>query len=290
MKKFNILFLLFISLSLSAQEHRESISKTFQLGTAPSDYKVIVANITGNIKVEGYNGKTVQLELEQSIDSQSKERIEQIRQEVSLGIIEQDKILFLYMKTPCTQNPSYNDEVSLWEMIGQNNCKWQPKCHVQFDFVLKVPRQVSLRLATINNGDIAVKNVQGDIDVDNINGSIALEKIAGSIQASTINGDLDITYSSNPNKASRYYTLNGDINAYYLKGLAAQLSFKSFNGDFYTNLDNLSVLPTKIKKEKIKKGEGISYKIGGQSAMQVRNGTVALDFETFNGNVYVREN
>jgi len=135
-----------------------------------------------------------------------------------------------------------------------------------------------------------VNHVKGDVKVNNINGSIALKKVEGAVDAHTVNGSLDVEYSKNPTKDSRYYSLNGDINAHFKKGLSAQMSFESFNGDFYTNIEEIDMLPTNMKKTNSKnKGKGIKYKIGGKSKMQVRNGKTHLDFETFNGNAYIKE-
>ncbi|MEM1323762.1 MAG: hypothetical protein AAGG75_26105 [Bacteroidota bacterium] len=292
MKCCTSLLLLLISLSACAQRHDENIHKSFKLPGAISQAKVVVANITGHIEVEGHEGQDVQLELRKTLDAKSDKQLAEAKEEVSLGVIEENNVLYLYMKTPCSSNQPlhFGDNGQVWVRSGWNNCQWRPQYYYKFDFVLKVPKAIKIQLSTINDGDIVVKNVVGPIDVNNINGAIKLENIAGATKAHTINGDLDVTYTNNPSSASSYYTLNGDINAYYKKGLDAQLSFKSFNGEFFTNLPELSVLPTKVKKEESRKGKGINYKIGGESAMQVRDGTVPLDFETFNGNVYVREN
>ncbi len=80
--------------------------------------------------------------------------------------------------------------------------------------------------------------------------------------------------------------MNGDINALFVKGLAANVSFKSFNGDLYTNVQNLEGLPAIIEKKQDK--EGMNLKIGG-NRFKVGNGGALLDFETFNGDVIVKE-
>ena len=106
---------------------------------------------------------------------------------------------------------------------------------------------------------------------------------------STINGDLDINYISVPLTPSRFYTLNGDINATFNENLNAVLGFKSRNGDLFTNIDNIKYLPVKIEKTEVFDNGGIRYKIGEYTTIKVRNGGVKIDFETFNGNVIVKE-
>jgi hypothetical protein len=64
------------------------------------------------------------------------------------------------------------------------------------------------------------------------------------------------------------------------------LGFQSFNGSLYTNIDRLETLPAQVEKEK-KDGQ-IRYKIN-DNRFKVGAGGPLLDFETFNGNVYLKE-
>jgi DUF4097 and DUF4098 domain-containing protein YvlB len=154
------------------------------------------------------------------------------------------------------------------------------------DFVLKVPKGVFLSISTINEGNIDIAHVSGGVQASNINGSIKMTDLVSEASASTINGDVDIEYASNPKKDCRFYTLNGDINALFQKGLAANMSFESFNGDFFTNIEKLEPLPAQIEKRKDEKG--MKFKVN-DSRYKVGSGGAFLDFETFNGNVYLKE-
>ena len=48
------------------------------------------------------------------------------------------------------------------------------------DLDIKVPKNFSLKLSTINNGDILVENVVGVIEASNTNGGITLTNVGGS--------------------------------------------------------------------------------------------------------------
>jgi hypothetical protein len=78
------------------------------------------------------------------------------------------------------------------------------------------------------------------------------------------------------------------INALFQKGLAASLAFESFNGNFYTNIDDIETLPVKVVKMD-KEGDGVKYKVNGNRYQVGKGGGAFLDFETFNGNVYLKE-
>ena len=154
------------------------------------------------------------------------------------------------------------------------------------NFTVKVPYGINLAVSTINDGDISVEKVSGGLYADNINGSIRLTQISGATHVSSINGDIDLTYDSNPSLPCRYYALNGDINIHVKKGLGASVSFESFNGNFYTNVDAIESLPVALEKRP--KKDGVEYKING-NRYKVGSGGVFLDIETFNGDAYLKE-
>jgi DUF4097 and DUF4098 domain-containing protein YvlB len=56
------------------------------------------------------------------------------------------------------------------------------------DLELLVPRQTSLKLNTINMGEITVQGVSGEFEIGNVNGGITLNDVSGSVVAQTTNG------------------------------------------------------------------------------------------------------
>jgi DUF4097 and DUF4098 domain-containing protein YvlB len=170
---------------------------------------------------------------------------------------------------------------------NDDNCR--SEYDYKMDFTVKVPASVHIMVSTINNGDLIVENVKGTVNANNVNGSVKLTNLVREADARSVNGDVDIEYASNPVKDCSFYTLNGDINAIFQKGLAASLSFESFNGSFYTNIDNLEPLPVKVEQTTKGKGSGINYKVNGNRYQVGKGGGAYLDFETFNGNVYLKE-
>ena len=291
MKKIIFTIALFFPFLMFGQKFTETITKELTFSKTSKDNHLTLQNINGSIEVEGYHGSTIQLEIAKTITAKTQKRLDQGIQEIQVGVEDEGTEILVYMDSPCTEvKLKLGDDGKYYWQTQSNNCRWDTKYHFNLNYKLKIPHNLNITLSTINNGDIELNNVKGDIKVNNINGSIALTKVEGAVDAHTINGTLDVEYAKNPTKDSRYYSLNGDINAHFKKGLSAQMSFESFNGDFYTNIDDVKMLPTKIKKTNNKnKGKGIKYKVGGKSKMQIRNGKTHLDFETFNGNAYIKE-
>jgi hypothetical protein len=80
--------------------------------------------------------------------------------------------------------------------------------------------------------------------------------------------------------------LNGDINALFVKGLAANMSFKSFNGSLYTNVPKLEGLPAVLERKE--SNDGLKLKVSS-NRFKIGSGGALQDFETFNGDVIVKE-
>ena len=291
MKKLFFAIILFLPVLVFGQKHTETITKELQFSKQSNDNHLTLYNINGSIDVEGYSGSTIQIEVEKTISAKSQNRLEEGKKEIQVAVEEEGSEILVYMDSPCTElKLKLGENGKHYWQTQSNNCRWDSKYHFNLDYKVKIPHNLNITLSTINHGDIKINNVKGDVKVNNINGSITLTKMEGAVDAHTINGSLDVEYTKNPTKDSRYYSLNGDINAHYKSGLEAQLSFESFNGDFYTNIEDIKMLPTNMKKTKNKdKEKGIKYKIGGKSKMQIRNGKTHLDFETFNGNAYIKE-
>ncbi len=293
------IFILFMMLSVisavHSQRETETINKQLEFTGKSNDNLLILRNINGSVEIESYNGDKIVLALEKTIIANDRGLRTTGMEEVDLGVIEKENVILVYMANPCYQiDPStvtakqLTEEKNRWSWRG--NCDWKPRYDYLFDYKLKVPENINLAVSTVNEGDILVKDVLGQIEVNNVNGSITLDGISKSVEAHTINGDLDVAYTKNPFEDSSYYTLNGDINVYFKDDLAANVTFKSFNGEMFTDIENINSLEPVIEKKKVSNEKGISIKIGRKKGFKVGNGGPALDFETFNGDAYLYVN
>lgn len=278
--------------SVTAQTFTETINKEFVFEKAGTGNTLLVANISGHIRVIGYEGTKVIVEVSKKITAKTQQRLEAGKNEIQLGVIDRADTLLFYMKGGCNVFGKQDWKArnfatrNKWSYNWEGNIDCDIKYDYKLDFNIKVPYSVNLVLSTINEGDITVENVNGSLKVENINGSIKLKNISREAFATTINGNVDIEYSRNPDQPCRFYTLNGDINAWFQKGLKANMNFKSFQGEFFSNVNNLESLPQQVQKEN--KEKGIKYTVTG-NRFKIGSGGALLDFETFNGNVYLKE-
>jgi hypothetical protein len=75
----------------------------------------------------------------------------------------------------------------------------------------------------------------------------------------------------------------------YPGNLAADLEFKSMNGQFYTDFPDAEVLPTKVSKTESKNGSGTTYKLSKNNSVRIGAGGKLFKFETLNGNIYIKK-
>ena len=280
----------FVFITVYSQKFEETVTRKIEFEKKDPANVLMIANINGEVKVEGYQGNEILLEMKKSITAKTEGRLQAAKEELSLGVSDRYDTIIVYIKGPCGNFNNYrkggSKRKNSWG-YNWNNCEYT--YDFTFDMTLKVPKDQKLYVSTVNDGDIEISNVDSNITARNVNGGIFLKGLKGGVNARTINGDVNLEYLTNPGVASHYYTLNGDINAEFVKGLSANVSFKSYNGDLFTDIEDLKYKPTVIQKD-VKKGDGIKYKIGESQAFQTRSGGVELDFETFNGDVYLKEN
>ena len=287
--------LIVTTVSLCAQTYTEKITKTLSFGKVSDANTVIIANINGNVTVEGYGGTTVTVDVIKTVTGKTPERLEKGKQQIQLGELDQVDTLVLFVEGT---GASFGRKTGVRRVTGnyrynwccddcRNGCECRTDYDYKMDFVVKVPARTHVVSGTVNNGNISISKVNGVVHADNVNGSIALTDLVREATASTINGDVDIEYASNPVKDCRFYSLNGDINALFQKGLAASMSFESFNGDFYTNINKLETMPATVEKQTDPKG--VKYKVNSNRYRIGNGGAAMLDFETFNGDVFIKE-
>lgn len=292
MKKLLVIWIVLLQLPVSAQTFTEKISKQFSFEKKGEHNALVIANINGSIKISGYEGDQIIVELTRTIRGKTEARLEKGKAEIKLGVIDLADTIILYTDGLCStfgKNANRKRQnMSNWsyEWNNQRNEDCKTQADHTFDYVVKVPYSLNVSVSTVNNGDVTIENTAGAMSASNINGSITLTGISKQSYAHTINGNVDITYKKNPDKPCRFYTHNGDINAWFQKGLSAELSFESFNGDLYTNVAQLESLPLLVEKKDTDRG--IKFKIKG-NRFRVGAGGPLLDFETFNGDVYLKE-
>lgn len=157
------------------------------------------------------------------------------------------------------------------------------------NLTIKVPQRFSLKLHTINNGDITVENVNGELEINNINGAIELTDISGSAVAHTVNGNLKANFREIDNKTPMAFsTLNGRVDVTFPASVKANVKLKSDMGDVYSDFD-IDVDKSQPKATRSNQSGMYRVTIDDWVYGKINNGGPEVMMKTMQGNIYVRK-
>jgi hypothetical protein len=230
--------------------------------------KLDVSLIHGSIKVTGYNGKEVVVNV--TADS-GKEKPSETNgtmrripnNSIGMDITEEDN----HVKIGC-------------------GCAGSGK---SVSLEIKVPREFSMKIRTVNDGDLIVENVDGEIEASNTNGDVIMNNVEGVVVANTINGDVNVKLNKiTPDKSMAFSNLNGKLDVTVPANTKANVKFKSDFGEIYTDFElqmdsnNPSVNPQK-------KGDKKIYNIDKWVSGKINGGGASFSFKSMHGNIYLRK-
>lgn len=268
-----LLFISAIAIAYGDQEVKETIRQTF-----PAASHLEIDNVHGSIHVTGYNGSEIQMVAEKTIRAESSDRLEAAKQEVKLDISKSGDWLMVYVDGPfrchCDDNRRGVNE------HGHRGYR------VSYDFELKVPSAIVLRLETVNEGDIRVEHTTGDFDVSNVNRGIEMSDVAGAGRVHTVNGGIKVLFAKNPTTDCSFGTVNGTIETSFLPNLNADVKVKTFNGHAYTDYD-VTALPRNISAGERREGGKFVYHSDDFNGMRIGAGGPQLKYDTLNGSIQI---
>jgi DUF4097 and DUF4098 domain-containing protein YvlB len=286
MKKIIIPFLVGLVLSCTQapaqkQFFKEHISKQFTVSNSSGKNVLAIYNINGFIKVKGYDGDKVILEVDKTLSAQGQELLNVAKEEFKLNFEQKEDSILAYISEPVDTRPN------------RGNKNWgnrqERKYDFHLEFTVKVPYSMNLQVSTVNGGEVTVDDVTGSLKVSNVNGAIKLTNAKGASEIRTVNGNVEANYVSIPPGESQFRTLNGDIIISYPQNLSADCQLKSFRGDFYTDFPNTETLPARVVKSQETDHNKTVYKLNAETAIRIGNGGRTFKFETFNGNIYLKK-
>jgi DUF4097 and DUF4098 domain-containing protein YvlB len=261
-------------------EFKEHVKKEFVVGQNASGSTLAIYNLNGFIKVEGYDGDKVILEVDKKITGKTNEILEKGKNEFKLDFEQKADSIIAFITEPFDSRPNR----------GRRN--WDgPKIEYDFElnFTVKVPYSMNLQVNTVNGGDVTVDNVTGSLGINNVNGAIRVSNAKGAAKVRTVNGNVEANFSTLPPGESDFKTLNGDIKITYPAALSADCQFKSFHGEFFTDFPNAEQLPVRVVKNQENNGGKTVYKLNTETYIRIGKGGPTYKFETFNGNIYLKK-
>ena len=255
--------------------HTETIIREFDLAhtNRSAEMLLTVHNITGEIKVDGYDGKTIKVSVEKTIKAVSDKDLQDGIREIQLGVSEVSDGLFLYLDAPFTTVDESSRSFK-GEDCGGKNChdyQYNMAYHIQ------VPRHMSLMLSTINGGDIVVNDTRSrSIIARHISNSIYLKDVTGVKEVFTVSGKIDVSLLENPTTATSFISTSGSVTVDVVdRDFGAEVAYSSISGRL------VSSFPTK------KKGRDNSS-IGSIGTAIVGKGGPHMELRSISGDLVIK--
>ena len=269
-----------------AQTKSETITKSIEVKNRDTSFWFCVCNINGSVDVEAYEGNSIEVTIEKKVSARSQADVDLGMEELQLDIAESREFLRFSMISPNQQMIEKDDPLECgwnWNRDEQRRNYWYT-----IDYKVKVPKGISVKLSTVNKGDVFAKGVSGNIYAANVNGNVTLSEIDGDTKATTVNGKLEVSYVRMPVEFGTFNTVNGDIEVYVPTNGNGVFNFNTQWGKIYSDLDFSSKLVPQVKKTAA--GEETKYKVSNSNSYHFgKSGGPSFEFETLNGNVYLRK-
>jgi len=253
----------------------------------PGSLKASLLN--GSIFVKGYDGKEILVEAHTRSASsrgrksrdQSEEDMERERPEADSGAPSSQGMKRLHVAaTGLTVEEESNQVRVSTESVNRT-----------IDLTISVPRQTSLVLRTVNDGNIEVSGITGDLDVNDINGSVKLDHISGSAIAHALNGTVRVVFDRITQKPMAFSSMNGAIDVTFPPDLRANLTIKSDRGDIFSDFDvqMQAGTPQQIVEDGRPHGGAYRVRIDKSIHGTIGGGGPEIQFTNFNGSIYIRK-
>jgi hypothetical protein len=255
---------LILALGLHAAEEKTSEHKTFS-----GVRELVIDNISGFIEVTASTGGSIEMDVQKTLSGSSADRLSLAKKEISLSETQEGGLLRLVVDGPFRRYSNWHDVY-----------------HFNYDFKVRVPRDVNLELRTVNNSHITVEGTAGDYIINNVNGPIEMKDIEGSGTVNTVNGGVKVTYARNPQAATSFKSVNGSLDISFRSGLNADVKMKTMNGGLFTDFD-VSAMPVAATAAENRNGKFV-WSSRRMTGVRIGRGGPELQFETLNGNVMVR--
>lgn len=260
-------------------ERRETRRLQFSAGGVRT---LDVRTLNGSIRVTGDGGSDVRVEAVTRVEADDDAALRAALQDVRFEAEERGGTVAITVREDglytCGEPQQGRRDRAWWD---------RRRYSTSVDLTLQVPRDVRVRVCTVNGGSATLTGTTGDFDVSNVNGGVTLTDVGGSGRASTVNGGIDASFTSAPRNESLFKTVNGTIAVTFPRGLSADFSLKTFNGGLFTDFDT-TPLPTEAERVERQGRPRYVYRRGGFTKVRVGAGGPELTFETLNGDVRIQ--
>lgn len=262
--------------ALAQTEQKEQLTVPLTNPGKPGSLEVGLLN--GSIRVVGYGGKEVEIEATAGTPRSAEERGGERGRNADEAKMSEG------MKRIPMGNP--------FELSAEENNNrvevHSNSVRTPVNLTIRVPQRFTLKLGTVNRGNIVVDNVTGDLEVNNVNGSIELTDISGSAVANTVNGKLVATFRAVNDKPMAFSTLNGRIDVTFPASAKANVKLKTDRGDIFSDFD---IAVDRSQPKATKSSQDGMYRVTIEDWVygKINGGGPEVMMKSMQGNLYLRK-
>jgi hypothetical protein len=225
-------------------------------------------------------------ELEISIISARIEVIGEDRKDVSfeVSVVDGTRKIVTPSGTQSLTSGAYSVEVEEEDNRISVDTDWRAN---KVSIVARVPRNTSLDLSTVNDGEIIVNNVTGKLVLENVNGPITATGIDGSVIAESVNQDINVSFNSiSSDEAMSFSSVNGNLNIGLPAKTGAELHIDSAEGEIVSDFE-VEVQPSKPVMSREDSRHGVEVKLESVIVANINGGGTVIKLKSLNGNINI---
>lgn len=203
----------------SSRAHRWEEQRSLDRGQSQT---LQIVNIYGDVRVEGNDGDSIEIELAKAVDHRSRRRAEDIAKMIELRIDREGQAL----------------------KLGTNRRSLDPDYRFRTDLTVSVPRSMNLKVVN-GYGLLSVSGIEASCDLENDSGDLAATSIAGPvslknryqpIRASRIAGSLTIVNRRGEvevRRASGRVSITTERKGVEVRNSDGDVSVRNYHGSVY---------------------------------------------------------
>ncbi|HLN55043.1 MAG TPA: hypothetical protein VK207_03560 [Bacteroidales bacterium] len=264
-----------ISLLVCIGASAQTENLTVPLSKPGEQYTLKVKNFSGLIKITGYDGKDVIINVTPGKDDDAEAEDEDDQKPAAAKGMKRISADHGYEITA--------KEADNVVTVNTNNIE------KVIDLELRIPRNVKLEAGTVNEGEVIIENAEGEFEVNNVNDNVKLTGISGSVVASSIAGDVFVSFQSvKPESTMAFSSLSGNVHVELPATTKARVKMKSDHGEVYSDFD-IEVDKTPAKTEKVSQPGMYQIKKDDWIYGKINGGGPEMMFKSLSGDIYLKK-
>ncbi len=278
--------------------------RNYEFNDSSKPGTLMIVSGLGDITIEGYSGKTVQIanasgeELETPENNEKAKGMKRIAgSKFSISKSPDDNAIVISRSIKSNTDLVVKVPFNTHIKIGKNNGSDAVGSGTLENIVAK-SIQLALNIQggmDIMIGTIEIRNITGNIEAGTLAGDITITKASGTVMANSLKGSITVTFATYPvDTPMAFSTIGGDVDVTFPANLKAIVTAKTIDGEIYTDFDldfsDDAKQDVTDKNKADNTGTFDLMSMGGTTVTgKIGGGGQDVNMSTINGDIYIRK-